>query len=115
MKTSIKLSVALLIISICSAFTNLKNDGLNVTYGVSQNDPSQIELRLKKDYTFSYQDFSNSSKKIAVNGTYQIKKNKIQLNSKNKETKYHDTWKISNDNRTAKSRKGLTFYTLQLK
>lgn len=115
MKTSIKLSVVLFIISVCSAFTNMKNDGLNVTYGVSENDPSQIELRLNKDYTFTYQDFSITSQKITVNGTYQIKNNKIQLISKDKVAKYHDIWNLSNDNKTAKSRKGLTFYTLQIK
>tara|TARA_R110002049_G_scaffold219020_1_gene390738 strand:+ start:591 stop:938 length:348 start_codon:yes stop_codon:yes gene_type:complete len=115
MKTSIQLSLVLLIFSLCSAFTNLKNDGLNVTYGVSKSDPSQIELKLNADYTFTYQDFSNTAQKIAVNGTYQIKNHQIQLISKDKEINYHNKWKISNDHKTAKSRKGLSFYTLHIK
>jgi hypothetical protein len=102
-------------ISLCFAFTSVKNDGLDVTYGVSENDPSQIELTLKKDYSFIYQDFSNPFKKIRVNGTYQINHNKIQLTSRDEEVEYHDYWKLSKDNKIAKSRKGLTFYTLHKK
>ncbi len=115
MKTIIKLSMAVWIISICSAFTSLKHNGFNVTYGVAENDPAQIELRLNKDYTFTYQDLSISSEVIKVSGTYQIENNKIRLISNEGEVEFHDIWKISNDNKTAKSRKGLTFYTLYIK
>jgi hypothetical protein len=115
MKTSIKLSMAVLMISLCSAFTSMTYDGLSATYSVSENDPSQIELRLNKDYTFTYQDFSIASKKIMVSGTYQITNNMIQLISGEEKVEYHDKWKLSNDNKIAKSRKGLTFYTLHKK
>ena len=115
MTTGIKLSLALVMISLCSAFTSVNNDGLDVTYGVSENDPSQIELRLNKDYSFTYQDISINSKKIQVHGTYQIKNNEILLTSTEEEVKYHDKWKISKDKNTVTSRKGLTFYTLRIK
>lgn len=115
MKSIFKLSIKLLIISICFAFTGVENDGLNVTYGVSENDPSQIELSLKDDYTFSYQDFSINSQEIKVSGTYQMKNNTIYLIPKEKNIEFHDKWKLSKDYKTAKARKGLLFYKLQIK
>ena len=115
MKTIIKLSLNVLIICICSAFTSIENNGLNVTYGVSESNPAQIELKLNDDYTFTYQDLSISLQEIKVSGTYQIKNNTVHLISREENIKFHDKWKISKDNKTAKSRKGLLFYTLRLK
>lgn len=115
MKSTTKFLFALLTITICYAFTTTKNDGLSATYGVSSKDPSQIELRLNNDYTFAYQDFSIPSQQIEVEGTYQMKNNKIQLMPKNEQVEFHDTWKIVDDGAVAKSRKGLAFYTLRKK
>lgn len=115
MKSTTKLLLALLTLTFCYAFTTTKNDGLNATYGVSDGDPSQIELRLNEDYTFSYQDFSIPSQQIKVEGTYQMKNNKIQLIPKNEQVEFHHTWKILDDGAVAKSRKGLAFYTLKIK
>lgn len=115
MKTSMKLAFVASIIFMCSSFTNVKNDGLDLTFGVSEDDPSQIELNLNKDYTFTYQDLSIATEKIMVEGTYEVKNNKIHLNANNDQTTFHDTWKISDDGTTAKSRKGITFYTLRRK
>ncbi|MEX1001425.1 MAG: hypothetical protein WDZ35_04855 [Crocinitomicaceae bacterium] len=110
-----KLTLTVLTISICFAFTSKNNDGLSVTYGVCKEDPFQIELKLNSDYTFTYQDFSIRSQKIKVQGTYQIKNNKVQLMTKDSQIEFHDKWKIVDDGTTAKSRKGLTFYTLRKK
>lgn len=115
MKNFIKLSFVLLIISCCSAFTTIKNDGLNITYGVSDSDPSKIELKLNKNYTFTYQDLSVSSKEIKLSGTYMLKKNTVVLIPAEEEIKFHNKWKISTDKKTAKSRKWLCFYTLRVK
>lgn len=115
MKSIIKFSLALITITICFAFASTKNDGINATFGVSENDPSQIELQLNKDYTFRYQDFSIPSEKIEVKGTYLIENNKIQLISKSEEVGFHDQWKIVDNGAAAKSRKGLSFYTLRKK
>lgn len=115
MKTSIKPILASVMTLFCFAFTNVKNHGLDVTFGFCEYDPSQIELTLKKDYTFTYQDFSISAKKVKVEGTYEIKKNTILLSSTTQEVVYHNKWRISNDKKVAKSRKGLTFYTLKMK
>lgn len=116
MKTTInaisKLGLALVIISLCSSFTGIKNDGLNCTYGVSEDDPSQIKLSLKDDYTFTYQDFSRNTRQIFVKGTYTHKNNKVQLKSEHAQYAFHDTWKIVDDGAFAKARRGLSFYTL---
>lgn len=104
-----------MMISFCFAFTNISNDGLKVTYGVSENDPSQIELKLNEDYTFSYQNFSITTQKIKVKGSYQVKNNKILLLSEQEGIRYPDQWEISKDLKTAKARMGLTFYTLHKK
>lgn len=113
MKSIFKIAIAAFSLSICFAFTSNKNEGLNATYGVSENDPSQIELRLNDDFTFTYQDFSKSTAKIQIEGTYQIKNNKIQLIAEGEAIGFHDTWKITEDGSSAKSRKGLAFYTLR--
>jgi len=115
MKSQLKLTLATYTIIICSAFINTKNIGVSGTYGVSEKDPSQIELELNKDYSFTYQDFSIPSQKIKVQGTYEVKKSKILLMAKDQQIEFHNKWKISGDGITVKSRKGLTFYTLQKK
>lgn len=115
MKSLITFFLAAVTFSIFAAFTSPLTDGLNVTYGVSEDNQSQIELRLNKDFTFTYQDLSNSSMKIVVEGTYRIKDKKVLLSANNNEVKFHDKWKITNDGDAAKSRKGLAFYTLRKK
>ncbi len=115
MKSNIKIALAVLIIAISSSFTSDKNDGFNVTYGVSAKDPSQIELRLKSDYTFTYQDYSVSSQKIEVEGIYEIKNNRILLVSEGEQIEFHSRWRIVADGAVAKSRNGLAFYTLHRK
>jgi hypothetical protein len=115
MKSIFKIAIAVFSLSMCFAFTSNKTDGLNATYGVSEDDPSMIELQLNEDFTFMYQDFSNSAAKTQIQGTYQIRNNKIHLNGKDEAIEFHDLWKIAEDGKTAKSRKGLTFYTLRRK
>ena len=115
MKSIIKLTIGIYTIFVCFSFTLPNNNGLNVTYGVSNDDPSQIELALNSNYTFTYQDLSIKTKKIMVEGTYHLKKDKIILNSDNEQINYHNKWKISDNGLSIKSRKGLTFYTLQKK
>lgn len=115
MKTRIGFIYVLIFVSFTAILTSMKQAGLNMTYGVSQNDPSQIELKLSKDYSFNYQDFSNVSEAIKISGTYQIVNNTIHLNSNNSKIEFHDKWKLSNDKKVIKSRKGFTFYTLHEK
>ncbi len=105
--------IALLALTLSFAFSNPANDGLDVVYGVSNSDPSQIKLTLKPDFTFEYQDFSVAENKINVHGTYLVKNNKVQLLSNKGEGKFHSNWRITEKGTAAKSRKGLTFYTLR--
>ena len=115
MKTALKLSLIASIIFICSSFTTEKSNGLDLTFGVSENDPSQIELNLDQDFTFTYRDLSVASQKIIIKGRYAMKNNKIHLIAEDSQIQFHDTWKISNDQSVAKSRKGISFYTLRRK
>ena len=62
------------------------------TFGVSNDDPSEITLKIEKGGTFSYQDFSNSSKKIKVEGTWIFKNKHIVLTS-TESLKFHNKWK----------------------
>ena len=114
MKNRIKPVLSVLLITVCFAFSNLDNDGLIATYGVSSNDPSQIRLELREDFTFTYKDFSRVDSKIEVQGTYSLYKSRVLLNASDEGIKFHDEWKITDDGMTAKSRKGLCFYSLGL-
>lgn len=96
-------------------FSAIKQDGLSATYGVSEDNPAAIELVLNKDYSFTYQDLSASGEHIKVKGTYSFKNNKVTLNSSDAKQKFHDKWKISSNGQVAKSRKGMTYYSLRKK
>ncbi|MFZ6052586.1 hypothetical protein [Halocola ammonii] len=112
MKNVLKFSMAAFAIALSVAFTTTSNDGLEITYGVSEDDPSQIELQLNSNFEFTYQDFSDPNQKIMTAGTYTLDKNTVVLSAKSDVIKFHDKWKLSDDMKTAKSRKGMTFYTL---
>lgn len=99
-------------ITISFGFTSEKSKGLEVTYGVSESDPSNIELHLSSNFEFTYQDFSNPNNKIEIEGTYTLENEKIVLISNTESNKFHDKWVLTNDRTRAKSRKGLCFYTL---
>lgn len=112
MKANLNLALAAIAIIFLTAFSSPSSTGLDVSYGVSADDPSQIELTLNKDHSFTYQDFSVSSKKIKVEGTYKLKNKKLSLEANDGQKGFHRKWKISEDGMTAKSRKGLCCYTL---
>ncbi len=115
MKKIITPALALLLIISSFGFKAINSTEIVGTYGVSDTDPSQIELVLNKDHSYTYQDFSNSSKKIEVSGEWELKnKNTILLKS-DSELSFHRKWKIVNEGKTAKSRNGLCFYTISKK
>ena len=97
---------------ILSSFSNKQTIDFIGTYGVSDNDPSKIELVLNGDQTFSYQDFSNPSAPINIKGNWKRKNNQVILKDYNTELSFHSKWKIAKDGKLIKSRKGMTFYTL---
>ncbi|MES2515785.1 MAG: hypothetical protein V4580_16650 [Bacteroidota bacterium] len=112
MKNLFNLSLAIVILATLS-FTTVSEPGFIGTYGVSKDDPSHIELKLNKDHTFSYQDFSVPSKKINVVGNWELKHNYVILKTADTKVSFHHKWKFNADGSTAKSRNGLTFYTLE--
>ena len=113
-----KLSLSFPILFILSVsflgFTKISNLGLNATYGVSSNDPSNIALVLSEDLTYTYQDFSDPNNKISVTGTYKMKGNTVVLNSKSDSKVFHHKWKLKQGGKVATSRLGLCFYRLGL-
>ncbi len=112
MNRSIKSLTSALAITISLAFTSGIDEGVDITYGVSESDPSGIELHLTKNFEFTYQDFSNPDDKIQVQGTYTMKNEKIELVSDTDEVKFHNKWTLSDSRMKAKSRKGISFYSL---
>ncbi len=82
------------------------------TYNVYDSNTAIIELVLNEDMTFTYVDHSNSNKKIDVSGTWEVKNNHILLKNYESEYSFHDKWKIEKNGMVAKSRHGITFYTL---
>ena len=94
------------------SFTKAPNADFIGTYGVSDSNPNKIELTLNADQTFSYKDFSNAEKQIDVQGNWELKNNVVTLKNYTSDFSFHHKWKIKMDGKVAKSRKGMTFYTL---
>ena len=114
MKSTIKASF--LIFTAFFLFSFTQNSVLDYvgTYGVTDNDPSQIELVLNKDFTFTYTDLSSSSRPIKAKGKWILKNKRVYLLNRT-DFVFHTKWKFSKDGKTAKSRKGLTYYSLAKK
>jgi hypothetical protein len=112
MKKLINTPFSVILLLTLFSFTQITELDFVGTYGVSENDPARIELRLNKDKTFTYKDLSNSDKQIDVKGNWEAKNNEILLKNYDSEFSFHTKWKISEEGMVAKSRKGMTFYTL---
>jgi len=112
MKNQLKMLGMVAVLFGAMAFTNPSKTSVVGSYGVSATDPARIELTLCADYTFSYQDFSDPAKPIQVSGNWEQKGNAVQLLHANSTYTFHDKWKFDKDGAVAKSRKGMTFYTL---
>ncbi|MFK7949149.1 MAG: hypothetical protein AB8G11_16280 [Saprospiraceae bacterium] len=82
------------------------------TYGVTNNNPNVIELTLNEDFSFIYKDFSNPKKKIDIQGKWKVENETIFLKEESSSFSFHNKWKIEKNGKVAKSRKGMTFYTL---
>ena len=105
-------SLAVTIVFITTvSFTNATYDFIG-TYGVYENDPSNIKLTIDENHTYSYQDFSDPKNKINITGNWELKGNTVELKTNNIQYTFHNKWKFSKNGQIAKSRKGLTYYTL---
>jgi uncharacterized protein (DUF2147 family) len=112
MNKQIKLLSLVAFVFVLMSFTNTPNSSIIGTYGVSENNPNVIELTLNADHTFAYKDFSNAKKPIDVNGNWEAKNDVILLKNYTTNFSFHNKWKIKMNGKVAKSRKGMTFYTL---
>lgn len=95
-----------------SSFTKKQADFFIGTYSTSASDPSQIKLIINSDHTFYYQDFSIASNKIICSGKWEQRNTKIFLIDEKSKGKFHNIWSFKNNGGKAKSRKGITFYSL---
>lgn len=87
------------------------------TYGVCGCEKEaaaspKVELTLRPDYTFQYQNGSNPSKKINVTGTWEMNGQKVVLQADASENGFHKTWKFDKNQPCVVSRKGLNFIRL---
>ena len=112
MKTPTQSLSYLLLFLLVSSFTPNNPSNFIGTYGVSDADPSLIQLSIYADSSFYYQDFSVADKKIQINGTWTLRGNTVLLQTSNKDIKFHKTWTITDNGKVAKSRKGMCFYRL---
>lgn len=111
MKNTIKSLLFLVAVISFSSFTEISSSDFVGTYGVSENNPTGIELVLKANHTYTYKDFSNLAKPIDVKGTWEVKNQKVILIC-DSNLSFHRTWRITKDGKFAKSRKGLAYYSL---
>ncbi|MDB4160775.1 hypothetical protein N9772_00225 [Bacteroidia bacterium] len=112
MKKIIQTSIIAILLFTLFSFSRPTELDFIGTYGVSENDPAKIELTLNKDNTFTYQDLSNSSKQINIRGNWEAKNNTIFLKNAESAFPFHHKWEITQKGAIAKSRKGVSFYTL---
>ncbi len=115
MKNIILTSFIATILVALSSFTKNSSERFVGVFGVSENDPSGIELVLNEDQTYTYKDLSNPNSQINVSGNWILKKDQLILLNNGSNSSFHSKWKISDDGMVAKSRKGLSFYTLRKK
>tara|TARA_R110002050_G_scaffold149463_1_gene276064 strand:+ start:112117 stop:112464 length:348 start_codon:yes stop_codon:yes gene_type:complete len=113
MINTFKILIISLILWVFQSFTLKSNSNIIGSYGVSTNDPSVIEMVIKEDHTFIYKDFSNPNSRINISGSWELVKGQEVLLTSNFKGKFHNKWKFSTDGNVAKSRRGMTFYTLR--
>jgi hypothetical protein len=112
MKTSVQTFFLAIVLCICYAFTGAVNPTVLGVYGVSDSDPSQIELSLMEDGKFTYQDLSSALHPIRTKGVWVQKGNTIKLSSSDNGLKFHCIWHLKESGKVAVSRKGMCFYRL---
>ncbi|MEZ4799726.1 MAG: hypothetical protein R2809_08130 [Flavobacteriales bacterium] len=110
MRTFITTIIAIASLSLLS-FKGDNNISAVGVYGVCESDPSSITLTLNDDNTFEYQDLSIANAPIHESGTWKQHGRVVELQANDANSNFHHKWKI--DGNSAKSRKGMCFYTLR--
>jgi hypothetical protein len=105
------LSVAVCIIAAMSFTPENKNIG--GLYTAATTGPGHMQLNLKYDHTFIYQDVSNADKHITVYGRWHDDGKYVTLKDYVTTFKLNEKWQITNSGNTVKAHIGTTFYTLQ--
>lgn len=113
MKTTFSTIPFILAISLFFSFqsTNRSKEFIG-TYGVAENDPSNIRLQLYTSNTFDYQDHSDITNKINVSGKWIQNGNTVRLQVTDENLTFHSKWIFKKNGAKAVARKGMTWYTL---
>jgi|GEM_PF-5084719 len=82
-------------------------------YTAAPAGPGHIQLNLKYDHTFIYQDVSNTNKQVMVYGRWNEDGEYVTLKDYVTTFNLHDKWQITNSGNTVKARIGTTYCTLQ--
>lgn len=82
------------------------------TYGVSKTDPSQIQLTINEDHTYTYRENRGAKGAIEIAGNWEMRGKTVVLNNTNSQMHIHNKWKFEQEGKIAKSRRWLSFYTL---
>lgn len=90
----IQLILASLFFSVILLSFSVENSSNQVrSYGISENDPSQIRLDLNPDNSFYFRYFSNLSEQIELKGTWTLKGKKLILEAADGTKKFHSVWR----------------------
>lgn len=82
------------------------------TYGVSKTDPSQIHLTINQDHTYTYRENRGAKGTVEIRGNWEMKGKTVVLNNTSSDMHIHNKWRFKQEGKIAKSRRGLSFYTL---
>ena len=110
---TIKIALVLISSLFLFAYSSPTDKGIEAIYGITSHSDSPILLTLHDDFTFSYRDLSNPNRLLRVSGTYTKTRNKIEFQVPSNSKKFHSKWRIIEGGNAAKSRSGLSFYTLR--
>lgn len=72
----------------------------------------KIELTLRPDHTFHYENAADPSKKLNIKGSWEMNGQKVVLRAEATENGFHKNWKFDKNQPCIMSRKGLNFIRL---
>src|SRR5688572_14723753 len=107
-----KLLKAIILTIVLFSFSGFKIIGdseITGVFGISKIDAPNLELRLNPDKTFTYIFLSGKGTKENVSGNWELKNNTIILNNYTSAVPFHTKWKMEEDGRAIRSRRGLNF------
>lgn len=106
------------VLVICSAYKDqplpilLKGAYGNCGCGEEENSEIQNALFLNENQSYLYNQVRSDNKIEKINGTWTMEKGQIVLSNTKNELRIPDRWKIDENGKCIKGRKGLAFFRL---